>query len=122
MVTEVRCGALLVVKLTPEVEPTLPTAAPDIFARLKRILFNAPLLHDLESLGEMQQMLRRSRMLPADLRRLRDLKVEEIAIDHGHFGSANGSALDPNTELLSRLHEAGRTAADQALAARAIFR
>ena len=113
MVTEVHCGSLMVVKLTPDTEPTLPTAAPDIFARLKRILFNAPLLHDLDALLEMQDMLRRSSLLPADLRRLRDLEVREISIDHSFFGAVNGSALDPNSDLLGRLHDAGRTEADQ---------
>lgn len=118
MVMEVPCTDLLVVKLTPDAEPALPTAAQDIFARLKRIMFNAPLLHDLDALGKMQDLLRRSWLLPADLRRLRDLEVREIAIDHRFFGSAAGSALDPNTEWLNRLYDAGHAAADRFLVSR----
>jgi len=111
LVLELGCGELLLVKLTPECEPALPTTAPEIFARLKRILFNAPLLHDLDALREMQALLHRTRLLPADLRRLRDLKLRQIAIDDSFFSAANGSALDPNPDQLARLHDAGRRAA-----------
>ncbi len=110
-VLESACRSLLVVKLTPDVEPHLPTTAPDIFARLKRMLFNAPLLRDLDALEEMRRLLRRRSLLSFDLRRLRDLVVRTIAIDHGYFVPANGSGLDPRPELLLRLHDSGRAAA-----------
>jgi NTE family protein len=109
LVVETDCRSLLLVKLTPEEEPNLPTAAPDIFARLKRILFNAPLLRDLEALSEMQKLLRKTSLLPQDLRRLRDLVRHEVTIDHSFFAQANGSALDPRPDLLTRLFEAGRS-------------
>ena len=111
MVKEVPCRTLWVIKLTPDEEPALPTAAKDIFGRLKRILFNAPVLHDLDALGEMQAILRRTSVLSADLRRLRDLYVREIAIDNQFFASAHDSALNPNPDFLRRLYGAGRHAA-----------
>ncbi len=111
-VLESACRSLLVVKLTPDAEPALPTAARDIFARLKRILFNAPLLRDLDALEEMRNLLRRTSFLSADLRRLRDLVVRSVAIDHSYVTGSNGLALDPRPELLARLHAAGRAAVD----------
>jgi NTE family protein len=114
-VLESGCRALLLVKLTPDVEPDLPTAAPDIFARLKRIMFNAPLLRDLEALAEMQRLLKRTNLLPSDLRRLRDLTLYQLAIEPEFFAPANGSALDPHPELLTRLFDAGGASAEAML-------
>ncbi len=111
MVLETDCRSLLVVKLTPDSEPGLLTAAPDIFARLKRILFNAPLLRELDALAEMQKLLGRTQLVPGDLRRLRDLPVEMVAIEQRFFGVTSGSALNPHPDLLGHLHEAGREAA-----------
>ncbi|MDR3441301.1 patatin-like phospholipase family protein [Telmatospirillum sp.] len=112
LVLETDCRSLLLVKLTADEEPDLPTAAPEIFARLKRILFNAPLLRDLDALSEMQKLLRRTNLLPRDLRRLRDLVLYKVTIDHAFFSASNGSALDPRPEMVSKLFEAGRVDAD----------
>lgn len=111
LVMETACRSLLLVKLTPDSEPELPTAAPEISARLKRILFNAPLLRDLDAIAEMQNLLRRTNGLTYDLRRLRDLPIRQLAIDHGLVAATNGSALDPRPDLLNKLFEAGRQAA-----------
>jgi NTE family protein len=108
LVLDTLCRSLLLVKLTADDEPMLPTTAPEIFARLKRILFNAPLLRDLDALIEMQKLLRRSSLLPRDLRRLRDLVLHKVAIDHAFFSAAEGSALDPKPDLLTKLFDAGR--------------
>jgi NTE family protein len=117
LVMETECRSLLLIKLTPDAEPVLPTAAPDIFARLKRVLFNAPLMRELDALEEIQHLLRRSNLLPADLKRLRDMAVEAVVIDHRFFGNSPGAALDPRPDLLSRLHAAGRQAAEALLSA-----
>jgi NTE family protein len=113
LVMETACRSLLLVKLTADDEPELPKAAPEIFARLRRILFNAPLLRDLDALAEMQKLLHRTNLLPQDLRRLRDLILHKVAIDHAFFGVSNGSALDPRPEMLTKLFDAGRGAADK---------
>lgn len=111
LVLETDCRSLLLVKLTADDEPDLPKAAPEIFARLKRILFNAPLLRDLDALSEMQKLLHRSDFLPQDLRRLRDLSLHKITIDHGFFGASSGSALNPQPGMVTKLFDAGRAAA-----------
>jgi NTE family protein len=112
LVVETACRSLLLVKLTADDEPDLPKAAPEIFARLKRILFNAPLLRDLDALAEMQKLLHRTNLLPQDLRRLRDIVLHKVTIDHAFFAASKGSALDPRPEMLSKLFDAGRLAAD----------
>jgi NTE family protein len=112
LVLETGCRSMLLVKLTADDEPALPTAAPEIFARLRRIMFNAPLLRDLDALAEMQKLLHRTNLLPQDLRRLRDLILHKVTIEHAFFAAANGSALNPKPELLTKLFDAGWAAAD----------
>lgn len=117
MVLDTPCRSLVLVKLTPDTEPTHPTSAPAIFARLKRILFNTPLLRELDALIQMQQMLRRTAKLSPDLRRLRDVSVHRLTIGHDFFPAKNGSAMVPRPELLEELHQSGRAAAEGLLGA-----
>lgn len=107
MVLETDCDALLVVKLTPDQEPSLPTQASDIMGRLRRILVNGSLQRDLAALHEMRTLLRRSHLPSGDLRRIRDLAIDQVAIDHRFFLGAQDSALSPRPELLDRLFQAG---------------
>lgn len=109
---ETGCRSLMLVKLTADEEPEVPTSAPEISARLKRILVNAPLLRDLDALSEMQRLLRRSSLLPPDLKRFRDLSLVKVAISSSFFSETGDSALDPKPELVTRLFEAGRADAD----------
>jgi|AGTN01.1.fsa_nt_gi Predicted esterase of the alpha-beta hydrolase superfamily len=115
LVVETPCRALLVVKLTPDSEPDHPTSAPAIFARLKRILFNTPLLRELDALAQMQRLLRRTALLSPDLRRVRDVTVYRATIGHDFFPARNGSALHPHVDLLDDLHASGRAAAEALL-------
>jgi NTE family protein len=112
MVLETDCRTLLVVKLTPDEEPNLPTQASDIIARLRRILVNGSLQRDLSALREMAALLRRSALPSGDLRRIRDLTVRQVAIGHQFFAGSQDSALSPRPEMLDRLFEAGVTAAE----------
>lgn len=115
MVMDTPCRSLLVVKLTPDSEPDHPTSAPAIFARLKRILFNTPLLRELDALGQMQRVLRRTALLSPDLRRIRDVEVHRATIGSEFFQDKNGSALHPRPELLEELHQSGRAEAEALL-------
>jgi len=112
MVMETDCRSLLVVKLTPDEEPGAPTAAQEILARLKRILFNAPLLREIEAIEEMKKAVRGAGKLPANLARLRDLEMQSIAIGPEFFTSSKASAMNPKPEMLERLFEAGRKTAN----------
>ena len=111
MVLDTDCRSLLVVKLTPDEEPALPTHASDIMGRLRRILVNGSLQRDLAALQEMQGLLRRSALPWGDLRRIRDLAVRQVAIGHQFFSGMQDGALSPRPELLEKLFEAGEQAA-----------
>ena len=110
---ETQCRTLLVVKLTPDEEPNLPTAAPDIMSRLRRILFNGTLTRDLVALEEMRNLLTRSNLSSRDLRRIRDLTVRQVTIGHGFFGGNSGTGLSPRLDVLEKLRDAGAAAAEQ---------
>jgi NTE family protein len=112
---ETDCRTLMVVKLTPDEEPHLPTQASDIMARLRRILVNGSLQRDLAALEEMRNLLRRSNLSSGDLRRIRDLGVRQVAIDHRFFLGPADNALSPRPEMLDRLFDAGVEAADALL-------
>jgi len=112
LVLETCCRTLLVVKLTPDEEPYLPTQASDIMSRLQRILVNGSLQRDLAALREMRTLLSRSNLSSGDLRRIRDLTLRDVAIDHRFFLGPNDSALSPRPEMLERLFDAGVEAAD----------
>ncbi len=109
------CRSLLLVKLTPDNEATVPVTAQPIATRMKRLLFNAPLLRDLEALARMQARLRQSRWLVRGLVRLRDLDLAAITI--------TSALMDPDirpTDLIGHLHAAGRLAAEDMLASQGI--
>jgi NTE family protein len=112
MVLGTACRGLLVVKLTPDEEPNLPTQASDILARLRRILVNGSLQRDLAALEEMRTLLRRSNLSSGDLRRIRDLTLRQVAIDHRFFLGPQDNALSPRPDMLERLFDAGVEAAD----------
>jgi NTE family protein len=114
MVLETPTRALLLVKLNADAEPEIPTGAADITGRLRRILINAPLLHDLDALRLMQKQLRRTSLLPADLRRVRDLSIETIAIQP-ELLTGGDSAYGPRPQFVEKLWESGRAAADELL-------
>lgn len=109
LVLDTDCDSLLVVKLTPRDEPT-PTAASDILARMRRIMFNALLERELDALAEMRTLLKQQEPLPEKLKRVRDLDLHSLAITHGLV--AESSALNTRPDLLARLHDAGYAAAD----------
>lgn len=115
LVLDTPCRSLLVVKLTPDSEPDHPTSAPAIFARLKRILFNTPLLRELDALTQMQRVLRRTALLSPDLRRIRDVTVHRATIGNEFFQAKGGSALHPRPALLEELHQSGRAGAEALL-------
>jgi NTE family protein len=116
MVLETECRTLLVVKLTPDEEPSPPTQASDIMGRLRRILVNSSLQRDLAALHEMQGLLRRWAIASGDVRRIRDLGVRQVAIGHQFFQGIQDSALSPRPEMLDRLFEAGELAAADLIA------
>ncbi|MBI3444018.1 MAG: patatin-like phospholipase family protein [Magnetospirillum sp.] len=103
------CRSLLLVKLTPDSEDEVPVHAQPIFARMRRLLFNTPLTRDLDALARMQGQLLQARRLPRHLLRLRELEWEAITIPAEMMGDEAGKA--GTAELIGKLHDAGRVAA-----------
>lgn len=113
MVLDGRCGTLLLVKLMPEAEEAVPTQAQPIFARMRRLMFDAPLKRDLESLDIIQTRLRRTNMrLPRDLARLQALDVRSIAMPADLLGQEGGRG---GTAMIEQMRAAGRAAAEAML-------
>lgn len=112
LATDTDCSTLLLVKLTPEAEETVPIQAQAILARMRRIAFNAPLQRDLAALAGMQAQLRRTtRRLPRDLVRLRAVEVETLALPAELLDEKAGQGA----ALIERLRAAGRAAAEERL-------
>jgi len=115
---DTNCRTLLLVKLTPDAEPDVPVHANSIFARMRRLLFNAALRCDLEALSRMQAQLRQAGRLPRDLLRLRELEIAAITIAAELL---NGDGADPRaSEVIRKLHIAGRDAAEDMLASQGV--
>jgi NTE family protein len=109
LVLETQCRSLFVVKLTPDAENAPVTAASDILSRLRRILLNGSLQRDLAALTEIQGLLERTLMPAPELRRVRTLPVQILAIPAHFFEGANG-ALHPRPDRLEQLFQAGTDA------------
>jgi NTE family protein len=101
-----RSGRILLVQLTPTEVAEVPLTAPEIRARLGQIVFNAPLLHELQLL----EMDRRS--AGRGLRRRRPVDLHCIDATEAVQSLAAGSALEPSRALLSALRQRGRAAAE----------
>jgi NTE family protein len=113
MVLDSRCSTLLLVKLMPETEDTVPTQAQLIFARMRRLMFNAALERDLEALDIIQNRLRRTNMrLPRDLVRLRALDLRSIAMPADLLNQEGGRG---GAAMIEQMRLAGREAAEAML-------
>lgn len=115
MIFDSRCDTVLLVKLMPETEETMPTQAQPIFARMRRLMFDAPLKRDLEALEIVQNRLRRTNMrLPRDLQRLRAMDLRSIAMPAELLSEGSGRN---GGESIERMRVAGRIAAESLLRA-----
>jgi NTE family protein len=113
MIFDSRCDTVLLVKLMPETEEAVPTQAQPIFARVRRLMFNAPLKRDLEALDTVQNRLRRTNMrLPRDLLRLRAMDLRSIAMPAELLAEGGGQN---GTQSIELMRAAGRAAAEAML-------
>lgn len=114
LVLETHCRSILVVKLTPDEEPRLPTHSPEIFSRFRRMAFNTPLLRELDAMDKIHRLLGHAVLLPNSLRRVRDLKIHRLAISADFFASTS-TGMTPKPAILEKLFDAGRDAAEAML-------
>jgi len=102
IVKAARPKVLLVVQLNPLRVERLPRQAPEIITRLNQIVFNRPLLQELELLAETRPRL----------------VVHRLAIDPGADALTRGTALSLDWAFLTALRDHGRDAAEAWLANR----
>jgi NTE family protein len=101
---------VLIVQVTPARSRSAPTSRNDIVKRLEHISFNATLNAELEALR-----------LGASLRatpKLRGLRIDRLAAEDEIADLASRSAADLDWRFLTRLRDAGRSAAEAWLAER----
>lgn len=106
---------LLLVQLIPSDHPSLPVTGPDIAARLGRVMFNGPLLHELQVLEELRSQ-RGLRLPGRNGARFEKLRLHQIGVDHLPEEFRRSSALAVNPHALRKLHQEGVKAAEGWLA------
>jgi NTE family protein len=105
---------VLVVSINPIRREEVPETPLDIQNRINEISFNSSLLSELRAVNFVRRLIAEGRMEPG---RMKDVRVHMIA-DDGLMNELSASTkLAPSPQLLERLKEAGRAAAERFLAA-----
>ncbi|MGI9385753.1 MAG: patatin-like phospholipase family protein [Methyloligellaceae bacterium] len=112
LISETDANDTLLVQLTPQRDPALPTTADEIAGNVNRIMFNQPLRREIE-------VIERSRRAPRPLpgfrgkaQRLQDHRFHLIDATR-HTGQLDEqSKVLPDWDLLVHLRDAGREEAD----------
>lgn len=100
---------VVVVRLNPSAERSLPVTAPKIQTRLNRIVFDAPLKRELDELDRLRQLAAESGVHRSRLgRRLSGLSVHIIGEDELMNGIGAASQAHPDAKLIELLHREGR--------------
>ncbi len=105
---------IIVVQITPTQENEVPVTARDIQSRVNRIIFNAPLQREIETVAWMQTVLKDSGIYGNSFaQRVRDLRIHHVDGQEiiGPLGTA--SAIHADGALISHLYEQGRARADE---------
>jgi NTE family protein len=108
LVHESKSTNVLVVQITPAVDPRVPTTSVDIDRRLDQIMFNSSLNTELAAL----ELARRNHPSP----KLLALQLSRIAAEDQIDGLIQRSAGDLGRGFVKLLHDSGRRAADQWIA------
>jgi NTE family protein len=103
---------VLLVQIFPVKREETPTSPRDIAGRTSEIGFNAPLFGELRALAAVDRMAEEK--LDHGARRLR---LHRITLDEGAVATDAASRLNNHYEFFQKLHELGRKAAQQFLAA-----
>ena len=102
---------ILIVRLNPQSERSLPVTAPGIQSRVNRIIFDAPLKRELEMIERLRFMAHDGGAARSPLgRRLAALTLHTISEDDVMSELGAASKLHPNWELVKYLKDVGRSA------------
>lgn len=103
---------ILVVSINPMRRDAVPETPLEIQNRINEISFNASLLSELRAINFVRRLIAEGRM---EKGRMKEVRVHMIA-DDGLMNDLSASTkLAPSPQLLDRLKEAGRAAADRFL-------
>ncbi|MGB8275069.1 MAG: patatin-like phospholipase family protein [Alphaproteobacteria bacterium] len=117
LVSEVSSADIVVVQATPAHHPEVPVTARDIRGRLNHIVFNAPLIREIQSIAWMQDAIKDADVTQGSLaHRLRQVRIHHIDADDALAAHGASSALHPEWEFVAELRDLGRERADDWLA------
>lgn len=118
-----QCAAadLLIVRLNPAYEESVPTTASEIQARINRIVFEAPLRRELDILAGLQRAALDAKGFGGPLaQHLATLRVHGIGADDVMRKLGTLSKLHPDRRLVRYLNETGYRAAEEWIARTAV--
>lgn len=105
---------VLLVRVDPEEDDTLPTTPRDIETRVGRIVFNAPLRAELEQLARLRRIGAEAGPGASPLlRRVLETEIHMIGADEEMRRLDAASKLNPDWRFVSQLHGTGRAAAER---------
>ncbi|HYM01773.1 MAG TPA: patatin-like phospholipase family protein [Stellaceae bacterium] len=117
LVLETEAEDIVIVQITPQEKVGLPHLPHDIARRVSQITFNGPLQREIEALADLTALCSRRRYFRSRLcRKLQRMRLHRIAAEDRIEDLQQTSALTLNWPFLTRLKEAGRSAAEELIA------
>lgn len=114
LVEHCRARDILLVQLNPVELDAEPSSAPEILHRINQIVFNAPLMSEIDGLDLARRVARDGFALGGRMRRrMRRLRLHRIDATAELSGLEAASMLRPEWPLLQRLRDQGRAAVDR---------
>jgi NTE family protein len=107
---------VLLVRLVPTASDAAPTSNADIAQRINNMVFNTPLLRELEALDTARRATRGFGLAPRFGRKVRRLRLHTIDAGDLTATLSPSSAMRPDWPMLERLRDRGRDAAARWLA------
>jgi len=109
---------VLIVQINPVERPSTPHTQSEIMNRINEITFNSSLLAEFRAIDFVRRMIDQGRLphgtAPGEYRRI---NVHRIALDSTFNTLTSGSKLNSDFDFFQMLHEGGRRAAQDFLAA-----
>jgi NTE family protein len=116
-----RTGDLLLVRVDPVLDSTIPVTASAIRQRVSRFMFNAPLNSELGLIAWLQQQALEPAMRETALgQHLLGLRLHVLSADDMMRQLSSASKLRPDWQLIEKLHDAGLALADDWLESQAM--
>jgi NTE family protein len=101
---------IVIVQVNPLHRDEIPETPLEIQNRVNEISFNTSLMSELRAIAFVKRLIAEGRIAPGQMK---DVRVHMIADDDLMNDLSATSKLQPSGNLIRRLHEAGRAAADK---------